>query len=68
MCKRCGGNIFKASDLYGPYLYCIQCGWHEQKKGISLGEDGKPSHAHTGPRIKRKKRRGRKLLYIAGGK
>ena len=25
-CARCGGDVYKQSDMYGEYLACIQCG------------------------------------------
>ena len=25
-CPRCGGDLVPESDIYGPYLTCLQCG------------------------------------------
>ena len=25
-CARCGGDVYKKSDIYGEYFACIQCG------------------------------------------
>ena len=25
-CERCGGDLRDSSDVYGPYLVCVQCG------------------------------------------
>ena len=25
-CARCGGDVYKQSDMYGEYFACIQCG------------------------------------------
>ena len=25
-CTRCGGDVYKKSDMYGEYFACIQCG------------------------------------------
>lgn len=25
-CERCGGDLRDSSDMYGPYLVCVQCG------------------------------------------
>lgn len=26
-CPRCGGDLYAASDMYGDYAECIQCGY-----------------------------------------
>jgi hypothetical protein len=37
-CKRCSGNVYASTDHYGKYLYCAQCGWHEQCDGTTLSQ------------------------------
>lgn len=27
-CPRCGGRLRRASDLYGEYDWCLNCGYH----------------------------------------
>ena len=32
-CERCGGDLYQGSDIYGPYIACLQC-----SKQLSDGE------------------------------
>ncbi|MDP2661310.1 MAG: hypothetical protein Q8R28_11345 [Dehalococcoidia bacterium] len=36
-CPRCNGELCLDKDRYGPYIFCLQCGW---QKGL---EDFKPA-------------------------
>jgi hypothetical protein len=27
ICERCGGQMGVEKDLWGKYLFCLQCGW-----------------------------------------
>jgi hypothetical protein len=27
LCPRCGGDLFRQSDIYGSYIGCLQCGY-----------------------------------------
>jgi hypothetical protein len=39
-CRKCGGNLFPAEDIYSKYLHCLQCGTsRELTKLGSLDEE-----------------------------
>lgn len=38
VCDRCGGSVGVLSDLWGLYLRCMNCGFHEQVVGPRLWE------------------------------
>ena len=40
-CSRCGGDTYAASDWYGAFVKCLQCGW-------SLDTDSEADARQTG--------------------
>lgn len=51
-CPKCGGDLYDANDIYGPYIACLQCGHHlnEAEEHFFLSRNRKlnPSTTQTG--------------------
>ena len=28
-CPRCSGDLYEETDIYGPYISCVQCGFNK---------------------------------------
>ena len=37
-CIRCGGDVTARKDLYGEYIFCLQCGWSKDISGDPLSK------------------------------
>ena len=58
-CPRCNGDLREASDKYGDYLTCLQCGYHRSEtKDINppflplTSKRGRPRKSTSGNSVK----------------
>ena len=45
-CQRCGGDLYHEEDMYGEYVFCLQCGHYiPQSEMMDLLTLGEPQRA-----------------------
>ena len=54
-CPRCRGDIHYATDIDGPYLQCLQCGFNVASgrfEAVAAGSNGGPVETRTSPTLR----------------
>ena len=48
-CPKCHGDLMAAEDMYGPYIYCLQCGYAHDLEKEKNPLPPPETHTETGP-------------------